>query len=237
MNVAKPSLSQPCDQSRHVTRSPNHWWASSWAMRSSLVMSSAARSSSRMCSYIVVAVVFSMPPKMKSLTTTWAYLFHGYGDAEQLGEPRRSSPASARRCASPSSSRPFGTRYVSGTSPRTVSRVRTSLTARRLDLGELAGDERDEVARVRLVHLPVEDLALATLLASDERAVRERVDQPRGTRTRELGRHLDVRLVVAREEVARVLVLALRPHLARARRARARRRRGSRGPCVASPSR
>ena len=38
----------------------------------------AARSSSRMCSYIVVAVVFSIPPKMKSLTTTCAYLFHGY---------------------------------------------------------------------------------------------------------------------------------------------------------------
>ena len=33
--------------------------------------------------------------------------------------------------------------------------------------------------------------------------------------TRSLGRHLHVRLVVAGEEVARVLVLALRPDLAR----------------------
>jgi hypothetical protein len=39
-------------------------------MMSSEVMSMAARSSSNTCSYIVVAVVFSIPPKMKSETTT-----------------------------------------------------------------------------------------------------------------------------------------------------------------------
>jgi hypothetical protein len=33
-------------------------------------MSSPARASSSTCSYMVVAVVFSMPPNTKSLTTT-----------------------------------------------------------------------------------------------------------------------------------------------------------------------
>ena len=32
MNVANPSFSQKCVQSRLVTRFPHHWCASSWAM-------------------------------------------------------------------------------------------------------------------------------------------------------------------------------------------------------------
>ena len=39
--------------------------------------SSAARSSYKTMSISVVADVFSMPPKMKSSTTTWAYFSHG----------------------------------------------------------------------------------------------------------------------------------------------------------------
>ena len=31
MYVAKPSFSQMWDQSSHVKRLPNHWWAASWA--------------------------------------------------------------------------------------------------------------------------------------------------------------------------------------------------------------
>jgi hypothetical protein len=53
----------------------------------------------------------------------------------------------------PSSSRPFGTRYVSGT-PSTSS----------LEQRELARDDRDQVARVRLAHLPVENAGFLVLL-------------------------------------------------------------------------
>ncbi len=86
-------------------------------MRSSLETSIDARVSSRMCSYIVVAVVVSIPPKMKSLTTTWAYLFHGYG--VPVRPPKCSTMFGVRaKVRSPSSSRPFGTRYESGTVSR-----------------------------------------------------------------------------------------------------------------------
>ena len=165
--------------------------------------SSAARSSSRMCSYIVVAVVFSIPPKMKSLTTTCAYLFHGYGTPSSSPKRRIISGVRAK-VRLPSASRPLGHEVGDGARPSTVV----------LDAGELAGDEREEVARVRLVHLPVEDAARS---CSRRRARRSRArTSPSGTLHRELGRLLDVRLVVAGEDVARVLVLALRPHLARA---------------------
>ncbi len=76
---------------------------------SSEVTSMAARSSSRMCSYIVVAVVFSIPPKMKSLTTTWAYLFQGY--LTPSSSPKRRIISGVRpKVRRPSASRPFGTR-------------------------------------------------------------------------------------------------------------------------------
>ena len=69
----------------------------------------AARSSSRMCSYIVVAVVFSMPPKMKSATTICAYLLHGYGTP--VTSPKYSIMSGVRpNVRQPSASRPFGTR-------------------------------------------------------------------------------------------------------------------------------
>ena len=42
-------------------------------------MSSAARSSISAFSVSVVAPVFSMPPQVNSLTTTWLYSRHGYG--------------------------------------------------------------------------------------------------------------------------------------------------------------
>ncbi len=73
----------------------------------------AARASIRMCSYIVVALVFSMPPKMKSLTTTWAYLLQGYG--VPVSFPKCSIICGVRtKVRSPSASRPAGKRYWSG---------------------------------------------------------------------------------------------------------------------------
>ena len=74
MKVAKPSLSQPCDQSRQVRRSPNHWCAISCAIRASASASRRARASYSAVSVSVVALMFSMPPKMKSCTTTCEYL-------------------------------------------------------------------------------------------------------------------------------------------------------------------
>jgi len=68
-----------CDQSREVTKSPNHWCASSCATRGSLLTSPAAAASCSVRSVRVVAEVFSMPPMVKSETTTWAYLGQAYG--------------------------------------------------------------------------------------------------------------------------------------------------------------
>jgi hypothetical protein len=77
MNVAKPSLSQrvrPVAAGHQIAEPLVRQLVGDEIVGGDV---EAARSSSRMCSYIVVAVVFSMPPKMKSLTTTCAYLFHG----------------------------------------------------------------------------------------------------------------------------------------------------------------
>ena len=82
-------------------------------------------------------------------------------------------------------------------------------------LRELSGDERHEVARVRLGHPVVEDDVAFDRASLDENAVRERVPPPWHARD-DLRRHLRVGAVVARDPVARVLFLALRPHLARA---------------------
>ena len=75
---AKPSLSQRCDQSLQVSRSPNHWWASSCETRPSAFSSSSAISSWSIWSVIVVAVMFSMPPPNSGMQA-WAYLAYGYG--------------------------------------------------------------------------------------------------------------------------------------------------------------
>ena len=84
---------------------------------------------------------------------------------------------------------------------------------------ELAGHDGDEVARVRVVHPPVEGLGagLRVLCLAGQLAVREH-GKTGGNGDAGLGRHLDVRLVVARKDVTRVLFLALRPGLARSRR-------------------
>ena len=91
-----------------------------------------------------------------------------------------------------------------------------SLKARALavQLGELARRDRHEVARVRLAHLPVEGASAALPLVAEHFAVRER-EPPRGDLHLDLGRLLDVRLVVAGKDVARVFVLKLRPDLTR----------------------
>ena len=86
-----------------------------------------------------------------------------------------------------------------------------------VELRELAGDEGHEVARVRLVHPVVKrrGLPFAAGVVLDENAVRERVPRPRHAGD-DLRRHLRVGAVVTGEPVARVVFLALRPHLARA---------------------
>ena len=70
--VAQPSFNQPWLQSWQVNRSPNHWCASSWAMRVSALQSRHARPSVMQMLVSVVAATFSIPPKMKSSTTTWS---------------------------------------------------------------------------------------------------------------------------------------------------------------------
>ena len=70
IRVAQDSFSQACDQSSQVTRSPNHWWASSWATSASGSCSRTAFSSTRIRSVIVVQATFSMPPNTNSWTTT-----------------------------------------------------------------------------------------------------------------------------------------------------------------------
>ena len=86
---------------------------------------------------------------------------------------------------------------------------------RRLDALERARDDREQVARVRLAHGPLERGDVAALEPLDELAVREH-PHAGGDRDPDVGGHLDVRLVVARHEMPRVLFLALGPHLARA---------------------
>ncbi len=87
----------------------------------------------------------------------------------------------------------------------------------RLDHREVADGERDEVAAVRDVELPVQRALRAGSLVGDQRAVRQR-EHRRGDGDLDLARGLLVRCVEAREPVARVFVLALCPRLRRLRR-------------------
>jgi len=85
-----------------------------------------------------------------------------------------------------------------------------------LDHVELPHDERHEVARQRVLHHELVDpgLLAAARLLRDELAVRQR-GEAGGSAYGDLRRHLGVRLVLAREPVPRVLVLALAPDLQR----------------------
>ena len=81
MNVAKASLSQIPFHQRMVTRSPNHMWASSWAMTSTTFCSSgwvAVLGSTRSrTSRKVTQPRFSMAPKAKSGMATRSSLSPG----------------------------------------------------------------------------------------------------------------------------------------------------------------
>ena len=81
MNVAKASFSQMPFHQRIVTRSPNHMWASSWAMTSTTFCSSGwvAREGStrRRTSRKVTHPRFSIAPKAKSGTATRSSLSPG----------------------------------------------------------------------------------------------------------------------------------------------------------------
>ncbi len=83
-----------------------------------------------------------------------------------------------------------------------------------LDRREVADHERHEIAAVRDVELPVQRALGAGRLVGDQRTVRQR-EHRRRHGDLDLARRLLVRRVEAREPVARVFVLALRPHLHR----------------------
>ena len=85
----------------------------------------------------------------------------------------------------------------------------------RLNPAELARRERHDVRRVGPVLVPVEGLrAVPVLLLLEQPPVREREPCPRDCREH-LRRLLLARMVEARDPVARIFVLALRPHLHR----------------------
>ena len=81
MKVAKASFSQMPFHHFMVTRSPNHMWASSWAMTSVTFCSSgwvaAAGSTSTSASRKVTQPRFSIAPKAKSGTATRSSLSPG----------------------------------------------------------------------------------------------------------------------------------------------------------------
>ena len=81
MNVANASLSQMPFHQRMVTRSPNHMWASSWAITSTTFCSSGwvavAGSTSSRTSRKVTQPRFSMAPKAKSGMATRSSLSPG----------------------------------------------------------------------------------------------------------------------------------------------------------------
>ena len=81
MNVAKASLSQMPFHHFMVTRSPNHMWASSWAITSTTFCSSAwvacSGSTRRSVSRKVTQPRFSMAPNAKSGMATRSSLSPG----------------------------------------------------------------------------------------------------------------------------------------------------------------
>ncbi len=81
MNVAKASFSQMPSHHRIVTRSPNHMWASSWAMTSATRSSSARAalevSTRSAVSRKVMQPRFSMAPAAKSGMATRSTLSPG----------------------------------------------------------------------------------------------------------------------------------------------------------------
>jgi len=72
IQLANASFSHRSFHHTIVTRSPNHWWASSWEIRPSRSPSASAPGARIAVSYMVVAEVFSIPPAPKFQTMTWA---------------------------------------------------------------------------------------------------------------------------------------------------------------------
>ena len=80
-----------------------------------------------------------------------------------------------------------------------------------MELDEVRDGDRDQVGRVRLVHLPVEGAgAVGVLLGLDQGAVGDHAERL-GDRDDHLGRDAVVGIVVAGEPVVVVLGLALGP--------------------------
>ena len=97
IQVAKPSLSQMSSHQRIVTRSPNHWCASSCALTPQKHWRWLHRRSSRRgtsgCRGRRSGPAFSIAPAQKSGAATLSSLSNGYGDAEVVLERAARSPA------------------------------------------------------------------------------------------------------------------------------------------------
>jgi hypothetical protein len=187
-------LSQSSPQVRQVSRSPNHWWASSWATSASASESSQARAS-----WSRGRVLHPAEDEVGDEDLGVAIV--GVGDAEPAGE-RLEHRRGARQ-------RPLGVGLAAG---RAVVDDLGAGDRAAGDLAQLAGRERHEVAGVRHVELPVQRAALALAGVADQAAVRQREEVGRD-RDDQLGRRLLVRRVEAGEPAAGVLVLALAPDL------------------------
>ena len=83
IHVAKDSLSQRSSHHAMVTRSPNHMWAVSCAITSTMFCrvcaDDVAGSKSRIRSRYVMAPQFSMAPAAKSWSAMWSSFASGYG--------------------------------------------------------------------------------------------------------------------------------------------------------------
>ena len=144
IQLAKDSLSQMSSHQAMVTRSPNHWWASSWALmlaqsrRDAIVSSVGAAPSGRLSVRDEARVAPSRSPRPE-----WRP-----GRASRRGRGGRSSPRAAPGCAAstrvPTRCRrrgPCGTHEPGG----------RAVAARRADVDDVerAHRERDQVARQR----------------------------------------------------------------------------------------